>query len=130
MANDTVHTFTPGANITCTAEAAVTGGRLVIITGNREVSPATAKSPAWLGSAAYDAAIGEQVAVLRGGVQTILGSGAIVAGGLVVAAADGKVIALAAVTTPTAADVTDTRAIVGVALTGGTDIPVQIAMAR
>ncbi len=124
------HLFAPGAAVTFTAEAAVTGGRIVMISGNREVSPATAKSPAWVGTAAYDAAIGEKVTVLKGGVQKVLASGAVTAGAVVVAAADGKVAALAAVTTPTAADVTDTRAIVGIALTGGTDVPIEIDFVR
>lgn len=127
---DHTHLFNPGAAVTFTAEVAVVGGRLVEVSGNREVSPATAKTAAWVGAAAFDAAAGDKVTVLRGGVQKILASGAITAGGLVVAATDGKVIALAAVTTPTAADVTDTRAIVGVALTGGTDVPVEIALSR
>lgn len=124
------HKFAPGAAVTHTAEAAVTGGRLVMITGDREVSPATANTTAWCGTAAFDAAIGESVTVLAGGVQSILASGAVTAGALVVAAADGKVAALAAVTTPTANDVTHTRAIVGVALTGGTDVAVEVQMAR
>lgn len=125
-----VHLFTPGAAVTFTAEAAVTGGHLVMVSGDRQVSQATAKSPAWVGVAAFDAAIGESVTVLKGGVQKILASGAIVAGGLVVAGATGTVAALAAVTTPTAADVTDTRAIVGIALTGGTDVAVEIDLVR
>ena len=129
MANHT-HLFRPGEPVTFSAEAAVTGGRLVMVSGDRQVSPATAKAAEWVGVAAYDAAIGEDVAVLVGGVQRILASGAVVAGEIVVAATDGKVIKLAAVTTPTAADVTDTRAIVGIALTGGTDVPVEIALSR
>ena len=125
-----VHKFTPGAAITLTAEAAVTAGRLVMVSGDNEVSPAAANSSAWLGAAATDAAIGEKVLILRGGVQKLEASGAIAAGALVVAATAGKVSALAAVTTPTAADVTNTRAIVGVALTGGTNVPVLVALDR
>jgi predicted RecA/RadA family phage recombinase len=124
------HLFSPGAKVTCTAKTAVTGGRLVMIAGNREVSPAAAKSPAWFGVAATDAKAGERVLVLKGGVHRLLASGAIVAGDLVVAAADGKVAKLAAVTTPTAPDVADTRAVVGLALTGGTDVLVEIDLSR
>jgi len=126
-----VHLFDPGDPVTFTAEADVTGGQLVIITGDREVSPATAKSPAWVGVAAFDAKAGEKVTVLKGGVHRLTASGAITAGATVVAAADGKVAALAAVTDPTPTDVTDTRAIVGIALTGGTNnSPVEIDLSR
>lgn len=124
------HLFTPGADVTFTVGADVTADQLVAVTGNRTVSPAGAKSAAWIGTAAFSAKAGEKVTVKRGGVQRILASGAIAAGALVVAAATGKVAALAAVTTPTAADVTDTRAVVGIALTGGTDVLVEIALSR
>lgn len=125
-----VHLFTPGASVTFTAAVDITGGQLVAVTGNRTVSPATAKTAAWIGSAAFDAKAGEKVTVLPGGVQRILASGAIAAGALVVAAGAGKVSALAAVSTPTPADVTDSRAVVGIALTGGTDVLVEIALSR
>jgi len=124
------HLFTPGAAVTFTAEAAVTAGQLVIVTGDRQVSPATAKAATWVGTAAFDAAIGESVTILKGGVQKILASGVIAAGDVVVAGAAGTVATLAAVTTPTAADVTDTRAIVGIALTGGEDVAVEIDLVR
>lgn len=125
-----VHLFTPGASVTFTAAVDVTGGQLLAVTGNRAVSPTTAKTAAWIGTAAFDTKAGDKVTVLPGGVQRILASGAIVAGGQVVAAAAGKVSALAAVTTPTPADVTDSRAVVGIALTGGTDVLVEIALSR
>lgn len=131
---DHVHLFAPGAAITCTAEAAVTGGQLVILTGDREVSPGTAAGGGtWLGVAATDAAAADKVLVLRGGVQKLTTTAAAVtAGELVVAADGGKVAKLAAVTTPTAGDVTGTRAIVGIALTsvpaaGGV---IEVALAR
>jgi|GEM_PF-2929043 len=125
-----IHLFTPGASVTFTAAVDVAGGQLVAVTGDRAVSPAAAKTPAWVGTAGFDAKAGEKVTVLPGGVQRIQASGAIAAGALVVAAAAGKVAALAAVTTPTPADVTDSRAVVGIALTGGTDVPVEIALSR
>lgn len=121
-----VHLFEPGDPVTFTASADITAGQLAAVTGNRTVGPAAANSTAVVGSAAFDAASGEKVTILKGGVQNILASGAIAAGALVVAATAGKVSALAAVTTPTAADVTNTRAIVGIALTGGTDVLVEI----
>ncbi|MDQ4502176.1 capsid cement protein [Sinomonas sp. ASV322] len=125
-----IHLFDPGATVTFTAAADVAAGQLLAVAGNRSVSPAAAKSAAWIGAAAFDAKAGEKVAVLRGGVQRLTASGTVAAGTLVVAAAGGKVAALAPVTTPTPADVADTRAVVGIALTGGTDVPVEIALDR
>ncbi len=112
-----VHLFAPGAAITYTASAAVSAGNMVEVTGDRTVGPAGANSIKWVGTAAFDAAIGEKVTVLSGGVQKVLAASDVTAGDLIVCAASGKVATLAAVTTPTAADVTNTRAIVGVALT-------------
>lgn len=121
----------PDGPITCVAGAAIAAGQLVYVNDTgREVSPTAGISSAWLGVAATDAAEGDKVTVHRGGVQRITASGAISAGALVTSAADGKVAALAAVTTPTANDVTHTRAIVGIALTTGTDVPVEIALSR
>lgn len=111
------HLFTPGQAVTFTAEAAVTAGQLVAVTGDREVSPAGAASTAWIGVAATDAAAAESVLVLIGGVQKLVAASDVTAGDLVVAAAGGEVATLAAVTTPTEGDVTGTRAIVGIALT-------------
>ena len=112
-----VHKFAPVASVPFTAGAAVTAGQLLVVSDDREVSPAGANATAWIGTAAFDAAAGESVTVLMDGVQLLLASADITAGSLVVAAADGKIAALAAVTTPTANDVTHTRGIVGVALT-------------
>ena len=130
-----VHLFTPGQAVTFTAEAAVTAGQLLVISGNREVSPAGVNATAWIGTAAFDAAAGEQVTVLMDGVQKLLAASDIAAGDLVVAAAGGKIATLAAVTTPTAADVTHTRGIVGVALTSVdvsevSDDRVEVKLAR
>ena len=113
------HLFNPGAAVTFTAEAAVTAGQLVMITGDREVSPATAAgASAWIGSAATDAAAGEDVLVLLGGVQKLLASADITAGALVACADDGKIATVAAVGGAwAAADITNTRALVGIALT-------------
>lgn len=124
------HKHAPGTNVTHTAGAAVTAGQLVMITGDREVEPATANTTAWCGTAATAATQGDHVLILTGGTQTLTASGTINPGDPLIPAADGKVAALAAVTTPTANDVTHTRAIVGVALTGGTDVAVEVQMAR
>lgn len=109
--------FNPGQAITSQASAAITGGQLLAVSGSGTVAPAGANALNWVGVATQDAANGEKVGVVAGGVQRLTASGAVTAGDVVVAAAAGQVSTLAAVTTPTAADVTNTRAIVGIALT-------------
>ena len=107
---DHIHTFDPGAKITCAAGADVIGGRVVKVTGDREVSHATAAADIVFGVAARDTKDGEDVLVLRGGVQILVSSGAIAAGARVAAAAAGKVATATeggfgtALTTVTAAD--------------------------
>lgn len=115
------HLFEPGAPVTFTAAADVTDGQLLIVTGNRAVSPSTADSTAWVGQAAFDAKAGEKVTVLLGGVQRLVASGTVAAGDLVSAAADGKVATAAA---------PEVGAVVGLALTGGTNVPVEIVPSR
>lgn len=127
---DYVPLFKPGQAVTSTTSAAVTGGQLLIVTGSGTVGPATAKSPKWVGVAAQDAASGATVGYYSGGVQRITASGTVTAGDIVVAGASGTVASLAAVTTPTADDVTDSRAIVGIALTTATDALVEVRMER
>lgn len=129
-----VHKFAPGAAVTFSAASAVTAGQVVRISGDREVSPASAAGAlAWIGVAAFDAAAGESVTVLSGGVQTLTATAAVITAGDLVACADaGKVAKLAAVTTPTAADVTGTRAAVGIALTSVTSAggPIDVHLFR
>lgn len=93
---DQIHTFKPGAAITCQASADVTGGRLVEITGARTVAHAGADSVKVFGTAAQDTPSGEDVLVLRGGVQPLVASAAIVAGARIKAAADGKAVTVGA----------------------------------
>lgn len=109
--------FNPGQAITSQASAAITGGQLLAVSGSGTVAPAGANAVNWVGVATQDASNGDKVGVVSGGVQRLTASGAVTAGDVVVAAAAGQVSTLAAVTTPTAADVTNTRAIVGIALT-------------
>lgn len=115
--------FKPGQAITRQASAAITGGQLVGVSGSGTVAPTTANQAAWVGVAAVDAANGDQVTVYAGGVQRIVAAGAVTAGDVLVPSATaGRVSTLAAVSaTPTAADVTNTRAIVGTALTSAAD---------
>lgn len=113
-----VHLFKPGQAYTNEASAAVTGGRLVEVTGPRRVGPAGADSAKVIGAAAFDAAVGADVTVLSGGVQNLVCSAAITAGARVSAAAAGKVATAGAgaqigtaLTTTTAADQTVTVAL-------------------
>jgi hypothetical protein len=80
------------------ASGAVTGGRLVEVTGNGTVANAAAASVKVLGVAAYDAATGAKVAVwpLAGCSHRVTASGAIAAGDNLAAGANGTVAAIAA----------------------------------
>lgn len=107
----------PGQGITRVASAAITGGQLVQVAGaTGSVAPAAANAVNWLGVAAFDAVTGDNVTVFCDGVHEVIASGAITGGDLLVPAANGQVASIAAVSTPTPADVTATRAVVGVAL--------------
>lgn len=123
--------FKPGQAITLKASAAVTGGQLVAVTGVGTVGPAGAGAVNWIGVASNDAAVNDNVTIYADGVQSVTTSGTVTAGDLVVAAAAGAVSTLAAVTTPTAGDVTGTRGIVGVALsTAATGLKVRVKFSR
>ena len=116
---DHIHLFKPGTAITCAAGTAVIGGRLVQITGPRQVGPAAADSVSVFGTAAVDTEVGGDVLVLRGGVQNLTASAVITAGARVKAAADGKVVTVGT-----------SEAGLGLALTTVTaaDQPIQIAL--
>lgn len=101
---------------TATASATVTAGTLLAVSGSGTVGPAAAKSLKVVGVAAFDAAANALVTVHRHGIQEIVNAGGVTAGDILVAAANGTVQTLAVVTTPTPADVTDTRAIIGIAM--------------
>ena len=78
---------------TATTSAAVTGGRVVAISGNGTVAHAGAASTVACGVAAHDAASGAQVTVwpLEGVVHEIEAASAITAAGGVQTAANGQV---------------------------------------
>jgi hypothetical protein len=113
--------YKPGESVPSTASATIVGGNVVAVSGTGTVGPAGANALNWVGVAAFDALTGARVMYNTGGVQKLVASGTVTAGDLVVCAAAGQVSTLAAVTTPTPADVTNTRAIVGVALTTATN---------
>lgn len=83
---------------TLQASAGVTGGRLVEVTGNGTVGPASAASVKVLGVAAFDAANGGKVDVwpLAGLTHKILCTGAVAAGDNLAAGAAGVVAPIAA----------------------------------
>lgn len=122
---------TPGEALVSTASAAITGGQLVAVSGSGTVATAGAGTASWLGVAAFDAVANDRVTIYTSGEQELTASGAITAGDVLVTAATGQVSTIAAVTTPTAADVSSTRAIVGVALTtAATGAKVRVKLER
>ena len=87
--------YLPGKAVPMTASAAITGGRLVYVSGSGTVANTTSATTLPVGTAAHDvAASGDRVTVFgRGTVHRLVASGAITAGGLVAAAAAGAVAA-------------------------------------
>lgn len=86
----------PGGRTTFAADAAITGGQLVEITGDMEVGPAGAASLKVVGVAFHDASnTGEvtRVSVAHCGVWALEADGAIAAGDIVIAGAAGTVVA-------------------------------------
>lgn len=92
--------YSPGADVTAQATAAVTGRRFVAISGDRAsggniaVKPATAAAGPVFGVAANDADAGELVTVVRGGhrVVWVAAGGNITAGAEVEVGAAGKAV--------------------------------------
>lgn len=115
--------FKPGADITLTAGAAITGGQLVMVStaADNTVIPTSGAVSSWLGVARQDAAIGEKVVVTRGGVMLLGSTGAIVRGARVVPAAAGVVQTIGA---------NDEDTAVGTALASASGNKVLVAMDR
>lgn len=107
--------FKPGETFTTQASAAITGGRLVAVSGSGTVATAAADSLLVVGVAAFDvAASGDKVTAFTtrgGGVHKLVASGAITAGNGIAADTGGKV---KAVTTGTGAAA---GSLLGIALT-------------
>jgi hypothetical protein len=116
---DYVPVHKPAETLTLTASVAVTGGQLLVATGERTAGPAPALATAVVGVAGRDAAVGARFAVhtLVGAVHETTAASAIAAGDQLVSAAGGQVAPVPPVTTPTQADVTNSRAVLGTALT-------------
>ncbi|MEV1295785.1 capsid cement protein [Pseudonocardia sp. NPDC049635] len=106
---DYVPVFKPGEDLTMTAAADIVGGRLVRVSGNNTVQETSAATSGWLGIATQDAKSGSKVTVTSGGVQEPTVAAAVVAGDVLIPAADGRVTPIAAAE--------DYSQVVGIALT-------------
>jgi hypothetical protein len=117
--------------ITLAASGTIAAGNVVAVSGSGTVAVAGANATNWVGVASVAAVSGDNLAIYTEGIQLLVASGTVTAGDAVVPAASGKVSTLAAVTTPTAADVTNTRGLLGIALTTATDgNTVRVLIAR
>ena len=83
--------FKPGDSITRKASAAIDGGQVVVVSGSGTVAPSAGANAAFVGMAAHPAAIGDDVTIYKGSVQRPLAASAIVAGDIIVTAANGRV---------------------------------------
>lgn len=92
--------YRPGADATYIAGAAITGGQVVFLSAAGTASPTTAASAVVLGVASRDVAIGEQVTVLRGGVQRAVAAAAITVGQPLKSAASGRLTPMTIGTDP------------------------------
>jgi len=94
--------FKPGAAVTLTVSADVTGGRLVEVTTSKSVGPAGADAIDVVGVAGFDALTGEKVTVYTRptGVHQLVASAAIAAGAKVISATGGKVATIGAGANP------------------------------
>jgi len=117
--------FVPGDEIPLTASAIVAGGDLVEVSGSGTIAKvATLASTKYVGVVAQDTpANGRCTVFARDIVHLSLADGAITAGDQLTTTntAGRQVKTVPAVTTPTAADVTNTRGIIGVAMTSVAD---------
>jgi hypothetical protein len=117
--------YLPGAMITVTTSGAVVGGDILVVSGSGTVAKnAGASSTNYVGIAAHDAASGARVTMYgRGTVHESIADGAVTAGDQLVSSstASRQVKTTGAVGAPTAQGVTDTRAVMGIALTTAAD---------
>ncbi len=95
--SDYLPKFAAAAPFTLPVSAAVTGGRVLAVSGAGTVAHAAADSAVVAGVAAFDTATGERVTVFpRGGIHRLTASGAIAAGARVATDAAGKIQTLGA----------------------------------
>lgn len=92
--SDYLPKYVPGLPVTLNASADVTGGRVLVVTGEDAVGHAGADAPVVAGVASRDVKAGETVGVYPlGGVHRLVAAGVVAAGAAVASAADGKVAA-------------------------------------
>lgn len=100
MANECIPYSEPGQRVTGHATAGITGKRFVNVSANRQadnsisVAHATAAG-AVFGVSAYDAATGEKLGVIRGGIVPVTAGGTIAAGARVEVGTNGQAVVLA-----------------------------------
>ena len=129
------HVYGPGSKVTFTAGAAITAGRLVEITGVNTIGNAAATSVKVVGVAMQSCdAVGDLIEVqLLGYVFTLVADQAVTAGDQVVVGAVAGTVKTCPVVAGAwaAADLTNTRAIVGIALTSAADTAtLRVLMSR
>lgn len=101
MANECTPLFRPGRDVTALTTAAVTGKTFVEVTADPDATTGLIKvgvaaaAARGFGVAAYDAAVGKTVPVIRGGIVPVTAGGAVTAGAEVEVGTDGKAIVLA-----------------------------------
>ncbi|AEA27916.1 hypothetical protein Psed_5789 [Pseudonocardia dioxanivorans CB1190] len=106
---DYIPIFKPGDDITMTAGAAINAGELCYVSAANTVQKTAAAVEDWLGVATTDAPSGGKVGITSGGVQELAVAAAVVAGDVLISAANGRV-------TPIASETNYAR-VVGIALT-------------
>lgn len=97
---DWTQKFSPGASVTYTAGAAITGGQVVFLSAAGQVSLTAGASAVVVGVASRDVAAGELVEVFRGGVQRCVAAAAITVGQPLKSAASGRVTPMTIGTDP------------------------------
>jgi hypothetical protein len=88
---DWTQKFSPGASVTYSAGASITGGQVVYLSAAGQATPTAGASAVVLGVASRDVASGELVEVMRGGVQRCTSGAAITVGQPLKSAATGRV---------------------------------------
>lgn len=111
--------YMPGEDPTYQASAALVGGNVCVLTAAGQVGPSAAAAAAIVGVAETDAAVGDYIALSRGGIQRLVSSAAIAVGAGVQAAAAGRVATFAG---------TDYSLYIGTALTaaGGAGVTIDV----
>lgn len=92
--------FRPGADVSYTAGAAITGGNVLFLSAAGTASPTSGASAVVLGVASRDVATGELVTPQRGGVQRCVSAAAITVGQPLKSAASGRVTPMTIGTDP------------------------------